>query len=195
MTFEITPQDALIVVDVQNDFMPNGALAVAEGDYIVPLVNQLLACFPTRVLTRDWHPADHLSFAANPTYTDKSWPPHCVQDTPGAAFHPDLQQERADKIISKGTDPSREAYSGFQHTDLAEWLRGRNVRRVFVTGLATDFCVKATALDAKQAGFETYLVQDAARGVNNPPGSVEAEIQIMRNSGIHVIHSSDLDCS
>jgi len=192
MATAITPQDALIVVDMQNDFMPGGALAVKDGDQIVPLVNRLLERFKIRVFTRDWHPADHISFASKPAFTDKSWPAHCVQNTPGAEFHHDLKQNLADKIVSKGTDSRQEAYSGFQDTDLAEWLKQKDIRRVFVVGLATDYCVKSTALDAKQAGFTTYVIRDATRGVDNPPGNEEAEIQLMKNTGIHIILSQEL---
>jgi nicotinate phosphoribosyltransferase len=176
--------DALIVVDVQNDFCPGGALAVAEGDLVVPLVNRLLPLFRHRVFTRDWHPPDHVSFADPPEFRDKSWPPHCVQDTPGAEFHPDLLVPPDALIVSKGDEPGREAYSGFQAggIDLAAWLGERGVRRVFVTGLATDYCVRATALDARAAGFKVTLVEDAVRGV--APETTAAALRDLDEAGV-----------
>jgi len=177
-------RDAIIVVDVQNDFCPGGALAVAEGDLVVPVVNRLLPFFRHRAFTRDWHPPDHVSFADTPEFRDKSWPPHCVQHTPGAAFHPDLVVPPDALVVSKGDDPEREAYSGFQAggVNLAEWLRVRGVRRVFVTGLATDYCVRATALDARAAGFEVTLVEDATRGV--APESTAAALRDLDQAGV-----------
>ena len=177
-------RDALIVVDVQNDFCPGGSLAVAEGDLVVPVVNRLLPLFRHRVFTRDWHPPDHVSFADLPEFRDKSWPAHCVRDTPGAAFHPDLIVPPDALIVSKGDDPEREAYSGFQAggTDLAAWLRGHDVRRVFVTGLAADYCVRATALDALAAGFEVVLIEDATRGV--APETTAAALLDLDQAGV-----------
>ncbi len=160
--------DALIVVDVQNCFLPGGSLGVEEGDQVIPVINRLVPLFEHKVYTRDWHPPDHVSFAAeSPEYHDLSWPPHCVQNTEGAEFSTALDVVPDALVVSKGDDPDREAYSGFQASgiDLAAELRGRGVERVFVTGLATDYCVRATALDAKKAGFEVVLVRDAVRGV------------------------------
>ncbi|MBN1595328.1 nicotinamidase [candidate division FCPU426 bacterium] len=192
MPMEITARDALIVVDMQNDFMPGGALAVQAGDQIVPLINRLLDIFPTRVLTRDWHPPDHLSFAANPLFIDQSWPAHCVQNTPGAEFHPQLRQQLADTIVSKGTHAGQEAYSGFQSTELEGWLKQRGVERVFVAGVATDYCVKSTALDALTAGFDACLIRDAVRGVDNPPGSEAAAVSAMLKAGVNSIESREI---
>jgi nicotinamidase/pyrazinamidase len=189
---QVTAQDALLVVDVQNDFVPGGALAVADGDAVVPVINRLLPQFTTRVLTRDWHPVGHVSFSPTPTYADLSWPPHCVQNTPGAAFHPRLQAQLADRVVSKGDRPDREAYSGFQDSDLGPWLRERGIRRVFVAGLATDYCVKATALDAHQAGFETWLVLDGSRPVDVPPGSGDRAVADLRAAGVHIIRSEEI---
>jgi nicotinamidase/pyrazinamidase len=159
--------DALIVVDVQNDFCPGGTLAVDGGDGIVPEINRLLPLFHHIVFTRDRHPAGHVSFAEPPEYRDGSWPPHCVQGTMGAEFHPDLKIPDGALIVSKGDDPDVEAYSGFQtrDVDLASWLRERGVERVFVAGLATDYCVRATSLDAQREGFAVVLLEDAVRGV------------------------------
>jgi nicotinamidase/pyrazinamidase len=152
---------ALIVVDVQNDFCPGGALAVAKGDEVVPILNRLAPHFGTVVATQDWHPANHRSFAAQ----GGPWPPHCVAGTPGADFHPALDQSAIDLTVKKATTPEQEAYSGFDGTDLAAQLRQRGVRRVFVGGLALDYCVDATALDARKAGFETTVILDATRAV------------------------------
>jgi nicotinate phosphoribosyltransferase len=177
-------RDALIVVDMQNDFCPGGALAVAEGDLVVPVVNRLLPLFRHRVFTRDWHPPGHISFTDPPEFHDASWPPHCVQDTPGAAFHPDLVVPPDALVVSKGDDPEREAYSGFQAggIDLAAWLRGRGVQHVFVAGLATDYCVRATALDARAAGFEVTLIEDAVRGV--APETTAAALRDLDEAGV-----------
>lgn len=164
---KVSEDDALIVVDVQNDFCPGGALPVPGGEGVVRVINPLQMKFQRLYFTRDWHPQDHCSFSDTPTFTDKSWPVHCVQDSPGAEFHGDLHVPSDATIISKGTDPGREAYSGFQGTDLAAQLRAAGVRRVFVAGLATDYCVKATALDAVEAGFETVLVTDGCRGITD----------------------------
>lgn len=192
MPLSITPHDALLVVDMQNDFMPGGALGVTGGDEIVPLVNQLLELFQIRVFSRDWHPANHSSFSDNPTFTDNSWPTHCVQDTAGAQFHQDLKTDLADKIVSKATTVEQEAYSAFQNTDLENWLQQKGVQRVFIVGLATDYCVKFSALDAKEIGFDTYVIRNATRGVDNPPGNEIQQVQTMENAGIHIIYSKNI---
>jgi len=175
---------ALIVVDLQNDFCPGGALGVAGGDEIIPVINRLVNSFDTVVYTRDWHPANHVSFAENPQFIDKSWPAHCVAGTPGAEFHPDLLVRPDGIIVDKGTDPAVEAYSGFQGTGLAEKLRARQVDTVYITGLATDYCVKATALDALKAGVRAFVVVNASRGVDNPPGTVEDALNELRAAGV-----------
>lgn len=163
----IRPTDALIVVDVQNDFLPGGRLVVEDGDQVVPLTNMLAPLFEHVVYTRDWHPSDHVSFADPPEYRDGSWPAHCIQGTEGAEFPPNLKIARDALIVDKGDDPTVEAYSGFQAggLDLAGWLRERGVERLFITGLATDYCVLNTALDGVAAGFEVALVEDSVRGV------------------------------
>jgi nicotinamidase/pyrazinamidase len=186
------PADALIVVDVQNDFCPGGALAIAGGDEVVPVINRIQGKFRHVVFTRDWHPADHCSFSDDPAFVDKSWPAHCVRDTPGAAFHPDLRLPPDPWVVSKGDHAGIEAYSGFQDTDLADRLREVGVRRVFVCGLATDYCVKATVLDALTNGFDTVVISDACRGVDLPPGSADAALETMRQAGAAVIRSEDL---
>ncbi|MCK5241590.1 nicotinamidase [bacterium] len=192
MPLSITPHDALLVVDMQNDFMPGGALGVTGGDEIVPLVNQLLELFQIRVFSRDWHPANHSSFSDNPTFTDNSWPAHCVQDTAGAQFHQDLKTDLADKIVSKATTVEQEAYSAFQNTDLENWLQQKGIQRVFIVGLATDYCVKFSALDAQEIGFDTYVIRNATRGVDNPPGNEIQQVQTMENAGIHIIYSKNI---
>lgn len=184
MPTAIRPDDALIVIDVQNDFCPGGALAVADGDAIVPLVNRLIAAFDHVVLTQDWHPADHRSFAsAHPGHQpfgtvdaaygpQTLWPDHCVQGTPGAAFHPGLQATKAELVIRKGFRRDIDSYSAFAENDrrtptgLAGYLREHGLRRLFLCGLATDFCVLYSALDARAAGFEAIVLEDACRAID-----------------------------
>lgn len=181
--------DALIVVDVQRDFCPGGALAVPDGDAVVPGCNRALAAADWwTVATRDWHPPDHCSFAAQ----GGPWPAHCVAGTPGAAFHPDLDAARFRAIVDKATTPLAEAYSGFQGTDLATRLAERGIRRVFVCGLATDYCVKATALDARRAGLEVVLLTDAVRGVEVRPGDSAAALEAMRAAGVVMAGTAEL---
>lgn len=172
--------DSLIVVDLQVDFCPGGALAVPNGDEVIPLVNRLLTVPGWfKVGTRDWHPSNHLSFSDY----GGTWPVHCVADSPGAGFHPNVNIEQFDLIVSKATRNDQEAYSGFDGTSLDSDLKGRNIRRVFVCGLATDYCVRATALDAHQAGFEVVVMEDAIRAVNLNPGDEERALQDMRDAG------------
>ena len=178
--------DALIIVDVQNDFCPGGALAVAEGDAVVPVLNALAPRFGTIVATRDWHPADHRSFAAQ----GGPWPSHCVAATPGADFHPALDRAVVDLVVEKATRSDQEAYSGFDGTDLAAQLRARGVRRVYVGGLALDYCVDATALDARKAGFETWVIRDATRPVFRE--QVAAKEAGWGEAGIHTTTSAEL---
>ena len=197
---------ALILVDIQNDFCPGGALAVAEGDAIVPIVNRLMPHFDLVVATQDWHPEDHGSFASRhgkqpgelhelAGLPQVMWPDHCVQGSNGAEFHPHLDTRRIEAVFRKGTDPTVDSYSGFydnaqrRSTGLLGYLKEKGVTEVYVVGLATDYCVKFTAMDARQAGFETVLVADAARGVNLNPGDVEKAIAEMRSAGIRVVNS------
>lgn len=187
--------DALIVVDVQNDFCPGGPLAVKAGDEVIPVINRLIPNFHHVVFTRDWHPPDHISFSGNPRFVDKSWPPHCVAGTPGAQLNSGLQVPADTLIVNKGTDRDKEAYSGFQDTGLARMLGEKGVKRVFVCGLATDYCVKNTALDAVLSGFQTAVIEDAIRGVDIPEGSAAAALKEMRRAGIQIVPSSDLQPS
>ena len=195
---------ALIIVDLQNDFCPGGALPVPEGDRVAGTVDRLMRGFDLVVATQDWHPADHRSFAANHPgkrpgdvvelggVPQVLWPVHCVRGTRGAEFHPELDTSRVGRVFRKGTDATVDSYSGFfdngrrNATGLGEYLKGRGVECVYVCGLATDYCVKATALDAVDLGFKTYLVEDACRGVNVQPGDVQMAIDEMRERGVAV---------
>lgn len=173
--------DALIVVDVQNDFLPGGALGVPDGDRVVPVLDRYLSLFHDRGLpvfaTRDWHPRGHVSFRER----GGPWPPHCIAGTAGAAFAPGLRLPPGATVISKATGADEDAYSGFQGTDLAERLRAAGVSRVFVGGLATDYCVLETVKDALAAGFETVLLRDACRAVEVAPGDgLKAEREMRR---------------
>jgi len=201
---------ALILVDIQNDFLPGGALAVPEGDAVIAIANRLQSAFPLVAATQDWHPANHGSFAANHParkvfeqihlngLPQTLWPVHCVQGTKGAELAPGLQRERIAKIFPKGTDAGFDSYSGFfdnghrKSTGLGEWLKAKGVTEVFVCGLATDYCVKFTALDAVKMGFKTHLIEDAARGVNLQPGDVKHAIEEMKRAGIAVVHSEEV---
>jgi nicotinamidase/pyrazinamidase len=201
---------ALVLVDLQNDFCPGGPLGVPEGDQTIPAANRLQTRFPLVVATLDWHPADHGSFAANHPGKEPGdvvelagleqilWPVHCVQGTPGAELHPDLMKDRIARIFRKGTDRDTDSYSGFfdngrrKATGLGDYLKSRDVTEVYVCGLATDYCVKFTALDAVDLGFKTFLVEDASRGVNLGPGDVENAISEMRSKGVAVVTSKDL---
>lgn len=207
---------ALLVVDVQNDFMPGGALAVPEGDQIVPVVNELMEKFPLVVASQDWHPKDHVSFASNhpgkkvldviqvryeqldDPLEQVLWPDHCIKNSPGAEFHPDLKQERIHHIIRKGTDPQIDSYSAFhdngrlKSTGLSEYLREKGVDEVYVVGLALDFCVRATAIDALREGFKTSLVLDATRAVNANEGDDQIALDELRTAGVLVYESTVL---
>jgi nicotinamidase/pyrazinamidase len=189
--------DALLIVDFQNDFTPGGALPVADGDKVAAPINSLLDAFDLVIATRDWHLPDHGSFAgvgidpaqwrgADPP---SIWPVHCVQGTPGAELHPELDQAKVDVVIDKGQDPNSQGYSGFQDTRLGELLRERGVDRLFVTGLATDYCVKNTVLDARRLGFDVTVVEDAIRGVEVNPGDSERALEEMERAGAEVSSS------
>ena len=192
--------DALLIVDFQNDFCPGGALPVAEGDRIAGPVNALLDSFDLVVATRDWHPPDHGSFVGVEVDADKwrgadppsIWPVHCVQGTDGAELHPALDRAKIDVVIDKGQDPNSQGYSGFQDTTLAELLRERGVERLFVTGLATDYCVKNTVLDARRLGFEVTVVEDAVRGVDVEPGDSERALEEMEGAGAELATSAEV---
>lgn len=201
---------ALILVDIQNDFVPGGALPVKEGDQIVPLVNAIQAGFELVVATQDWHPPEHESFAANHPGREVGevidlhglqqvlWPVHCVQHSWGADFVPELDRSRVARVFHKGTDPHIDSYSGFfdnghrKATGLGDYLREKGVEEVYIVGLATDYCVKFTALDACSLGFRTYVIADACRGVNLQPNDSQLALQAMREAGAHIIQSNEL---
>jgi nicotinamidase/pyrazinamidase len=174
---------ALIVVDVQNDFCPGGALAVPDGDAVVEAVNRLAGEASFVVATRDWHPADHGSFVPE----GGIWPVHCVRDTPGASLHPEIDSAQIDVIVDKGQVRDLEGYSGFEGTELERLLRSRGVEAIDVAGLALDYCVKATALDARHAGFDVTVHRGATRAVEVKPGDGERAVEELRAAGVSVV--------
>ncbi len=185
--------DALVVVDVQVDFLPGGSLAVPHGDEVVPVLNRWLAAAAARGLpvfaTRDWHPPDHCSFRAQ----GGPWPPHCVAGSAGAAFAPGLRLPPGATVVSKATGPDRDAYSGFEGTDLDARLRAAGARRLLVGGLATDYCVLATVRDARRLGLEVLLLADAVRAVEVRPGDGARALEEMRRAGARPADLADLD--
>jgi nicotinamidase/pyrazinamidase len=191
-TFHLGRHDALVVVDMQNDFLPGGSLGVPHGDEVIGPINRLLALYGERGLpifaSRDWHPENHCSFAAQ----GGPWPSHCVAGTRGAEFSGALAFPERTVVISKATSAGEDAYSAFNGTDLAEQLKERGVRRVAVCGLATDYCVLNTALDAIKAGFETLIVPEAMRAVDVRPGDGPAAIEQMIDEGAHPVELSTL---
>ena len=205
----ITAEDVLLVIDVQNDFLPGGALAVADGDAIIPLVDRLAREFESVVVTQDWHPAGHASFASShagakpfdlmelPYGNQVLWPDHCVQGSPGALVHFALEaQDRAFAILRKGANAMVDSYSAFAEADglttgLAALLRARGIERVFACGLATDFCVAYSALDARAAGFETFVIDDACRAID-AKGSLAAAWARMEAAGVRRIDAREI---
>jgi nicotinamidase/pyrazinamidase len=201
---------ALIVIDLQNDFCPGGALAVDEGDQIVPGINRLAGSFDLVAATRDWHPADHVSFASN--HPDRKvqdiidcegieqilWPDHCIQGSRGADFHPDFDVRPLNLIIHKGTGSRLDSYSAFFENDhrtptgLAAYLKDLDAEELYFCGLATDYCVYYSVLDALGLGFRVHLLEDCVRGVGFPPGSIEERLRDMRAKGALLLNSGDL---
>jgi nicotinamidase/pyrazinamidase len=177
---------ALLIVDVQNDFCPGGSLAVPDGDKVVPVINSLMGAFPLVIASKDWHPKDTVHF--------KKWPPHCVQNTEGADFHPKLDASKINKIFLKGTHNKDDGYSAFEATsaNLGQFLKKEKVEDLYVVGLATDYCVKATALDADRNGFETFVVEDAVAAVNVKPGDGEKALKAMAHAGVTLVNSSEI---
>jgi nicotinamidase/pyrazinamidase len=177
------------VIDVQRDFCPGGALAVKDGDKVVPRLDKVIEAFERAGLpiffTRDWHPANHISFRSQ----GGIWPPHCVQNTLGAEFHQDLKVPQGATVISKGDKPKLEAYSGFQATDLEKRLKAKGVDEVFIGGLATDYCVKESSLDALRAGFAVELMQDCVMPVNVRPGDGDEALRAIRKQGAKIVNS------
>lgn len=195
----------LILVDIQNDFLPGGALEVPEGDKVVPVANRLMPDYDLVVATQDWHPADHGSFASRHEGHEVFevieyegleqilWPDHCVQHTPGASFASGLDVAPIARVIRKGTDPKIDSYSGFydnghrKATGLGDYLKGQGVKAVDLVGLALDVCVKFTALDARRLGFETRLIREGTRGVEMNEGDCDKALQAMREAGVQII--------
>ncbi len=204
MPFTLTPTDALLVIDVQNDFCPGGALAVAEGDKVVPIINQLGQRFEHVILTQDWHPRGHISFASTHPGTQAFttievaygtqtlWPDHCVQGTPGADFHPGLDLPHAEMIVRKGFRRQIDSYSAFLEDDhttptgLAGYLRERGLKRLFLCGLAYDFCVRYSAIDGTALGFDCLVIEDATRAVGLPNSVSETKSHFLANKILHV---------
>ena len=200
---------ALVVVDVQNDFCPGGALEVPDGDAVVTAINRIALRFAARILTQDWHPPGHRSFAsshpgrapfetAELSYGEQVlWPDHCVQGTPGAAFHPELATDGADLVLRKGFRPAIDSYSAFYENDrrtstgLAGYLRGRGISRLFFVGLATDFCVAWSAIDGAREGFEAAVVEDACRAIDLD-GSLAAAWEQMAAANVARVGTADL---
>ncbi|MBN1901964.1 bifunctional nicotinamidase/pyrazinamidase [Candidatus Sumerlaeota bacterium] len=201
---------SLILVDIQNDFLPGGALGVPEGDQIIPVVNQLQRHFDLVVATKDWHPANHGSFASNHTGTKPGeivdlggldqilWQDHCIQNTKGSEFAPALDTQKIDRVFYKGTDYRIDSYSTFfdnaqrKSTGLETYLKGKGVREVYIAGLATDYCVKYSALDAIRLGFDVTVILDACRGVNLKPDDSEKAVEEMKRAGVSIIQSMAL---
>jgi nicotinamidase/pyrazinamidase len=187
----ITKESALIITDVQNDFCPGGSLPVPRGDEVVPLMNKYIRLFSSGgayiYATRDWHPPNHCSFKPQ----GGPWPVHCVQNSNGAEFHPKLALPESVKVVSKASDPKQDAYSAFQGTDLAESLNHRRIRRLYIGGLATDYCVKHTVLDGIKAGFRVTFLSDASRGVNVNAGDSERAVSEMLALGAEPAELND----
>jgi nicotinamidase/pyrazinamidase len=181
--YTLSKTDALIITDIQNDFLSGGALPVPDGEQVIPVLNtyaKVFVQFGGSVLaSRDWHPANHMSF----TRQGGRWPPHCIQETHGASFHKDLKLPEGTLVISKATDPKKEAYSVFDSTQLANDLDKLGVKRFFVGGLATDYCVLNTVLDSLKLGYKTVVLMDAIRGIDVNPGDVEKAVQTMIENG------------
>lgn len=177
---------ALLIVDVQNDFCPGGSLAVATGDKVVPVINRMLGRFDVIVASKDWHPAGSVHF--------KQWPPHCVKDSPGAEFHPQLLRGKIQQVFLKGTQDKDDGYSAFEasNLDLKTYLKQADITELYVVGLATDYCVKASALDAAKNGFRTFVVTDAVAAVNVKPDDGSNALNDMKLSGITLLDSSQI---
>lgn len=204
---------ALLLIDIQNDFCSNGALAVPEADSIIPVVNKLQTRFDLVVATQDWHPAHHASFASthhkqvgetihltvgNKTIDQFLWPDHCTQNTHGSEFHPELNQRFIKRVFQKGIDPMLDSYSAFfdnahlRQTGLHNYLQQSDVKTVYLAGLATDYCVKFTAIDAADLGYNVYVINDACKGVGVNEGDIEKACTDMQAHGVKLISSSDI---
>ena len=183
--------DALLITDIQNDFLPGGALPIENGDEIIPVINDYIRRFENSkanvLASRDWHPTSHISFKTQ----GGPWPPHCIQETLGAKFSPDLRLPNHTIVISKATNPEHEAYSAFDGTSLAHELRTLCVNRLFVAGLATDYCVVNTVIDSRKLGFETFVLADATLGIDREAGDVDRAIDTMLESGAQQATADD----
>lgn len=202
--------NSLIITDIQNDFCPAGALAINEGDQVIPIINRISRKFYKVVATQDWHPPDHLSFASNHPGKNEYdvidldgiqqvlWPDHCIQSSKGAEFHPALDTQPVHLIIRKGVHRRIDSYSTFLENDkktptgLEGYFKGLGIKQVFLTGLATDYCVFYSAMDAREIGFDVFIILDACRGVNVPENNVAEALNVLKKNGVHIIHSSDL---
>ena len=187
------PDSALVLVDIQNDFCPGGALAVAEGDETVGVANRLMPHFPLIISTQDWHPSNHISFRAR----GGPWPPHCVQGTEGANLHPALNRTPIDHYFFKASSVDNDAYSEFEGTNdmgrsLDEVLRSSDVKRLYVAGLATDYCVRATVLDGVSRGYQVYVCTDGVRAVNVDPLDGEKALREMSAAGVQLVTSDEI---
>ena len=195
---------ALIIIDVQNDFCPGGALAVPDGDTVIPVINRISSRFDKVVATQDWHPEDHISFAVRHMLNEYEviklaeieqvlWPVHCVPGTWGAEFHKDLDTRPVDLILRKGNNPEIDSYSAFFENDrktvtgLHYYLQGLKIERLYLCGLATDYCIYYSAIDARNLGFDVYLIIDATRGIDFPADNIKKSLQHMTGRGIHII--------
>lgn len=201
---------ALIMVDLQNDFCQGGSLEVPQGDEVIPLANKLQPHFDVIIATKDWHPKDHMSFASNHlghkigdivevnNLEQILWPDHCIQGTKGAEIHPQLDTSRIHQYFLKGTDKTVDSYSAFfdnahiRTTGLADYLQQHNITDIYILGLATDYCVRFSCLDAVHMGFNTHIIADACRGVNLNPDDVENALQEMRDEGVKILNSKDI---
>ncbi len=181
--FVVVNSDALLITDIQKDFLPGGALPIENGDEIIPVLNDYIRRFQNAkahiLASRDWHPSNHISFRAQ----GGPWTPHCVQETSGAKFSPDLKLPDHTVVISKATNPEHEAYSAFDGTSLAHDLRAMGAKRLFVGGLATDYCVVNTVVDARKLGFEAVVLMDGTLGINAEPGDVDRALETMLQNG------------
>jgi len=206
----VTKKNALILVDLQNDFCAGGSLAVPGGDEVISLANQLQPYFDLVIATQDWHPHEHTSFAANHPHrragevimldglSQVLWPAHCIQNSKGAAFHPDLATNRLNKVIHKGIDKNIDSYSAFfdnahqRSTGLADYLRSEQIEAVYMLGLATDYCVKYSVLDAAHLKFHVHVIADACRGVELNAGDIGRAFSEMRAVGATIVQSQDI---
>jgi nicotinamidase/pyrazinamidase len=201
---------ALIIVDVQNDFCSGGTLAVPDGERIITTINKLSKKFKRVIATQDWHPENHMSFSMNHPgkkefdivdYNGTKqvlWPAHCVSGTPGADFHPDLAMNNVNLILRKGSNPKIDSYSAFKESDkttvtgLEGYLKSLETKEIYICGLALDYCVFYSAIDAKELGFETFVIIDGTKGIDSPEGNIDKSINVMKEAGIQIIESKDL---